>query len=232
VVFSVWKGSDLPSSQNLVSAHYDAEYAAYQDPIGVFGGWANKPIFAPFLAQTDTVLDFGCGGGYLLRGLDVAKKIGIEPEKEAASLARKGNEIEVYEQASDVPEQSVDIVISFHALEHTLHPLTELKSLLRILRLGGKIVIVVPCENISSLFRPGDINHHLYSWSPMCLGNLMTEAGFTVLESKPYIHKWPPRYEQVAALMGRFWFDVSCRIYGQMSRRLFQVRAVGERPAY
>jgi len=27
----------------------------------------------------------------------------------------------------------------------------------------------------------------------MCIGNLDTEAGFSVIESRPYIHKWPPK---------------------------------------
>lgn len=101
---------------------------------------------------------------------------------------------------------------------------------LRRLRLGGQIVFVVPCESISYAYVPGDVNHHLYSWSPMCIGNLFTEAGFKVIESKPYIHKWPPNYLK-AARWGRRWFDFRCRLYALRERTWFQVRAVGEKPS-
>ena len=215
----------------LVSAHYDEKYFAYQKKIGAFGGWANKTKFEAFVRDTDTVLDFGCGGGFLLRELSARRKIGVEPGPQAAETARH-NGVELYTSSAEVPNNSVDVVISNHALEHTLHPLTELKTLLAKLKPNGKIVVVVPCENIGYSYRPNDINHHLFSWSPMCLGNLLTEAGFRVLESKPYIHKWPPFYRLIAAAGGRFGFDVACRIWGRMARHWFQVRAIAERASF
>ena len=95
---------------------------------------------------------------------------------------------------------------------------------------GGKVVFIVPCESISYSYQPGDMNHHLYSWSPMCLGNLFTEAGFSVLECKPYIHKWPPGYRWIARIAGRPLFDLACRIYGRLKRSWFQVRVIAIRP--
>ena len=186
-------------SESLVSTHYDADYFSYQERIGEFGAWANQTKFRKFIKPADTVLDFGCGGGYLLRDLRAARKVGIEPNASAYAVARSYLD-EVYKSAAEAENDSVDVIISDNALEHTLYPLTELKTLLTKLRPGGKIVLVVPCENISNAYHPNDINHHLFSWSPLCLGNLLTEAGFRVLESKPYIHKWPPLYRYVAAI--------------------------------
>jgi hypothetical protein len=93
---------------------------------------------------------------------------------------------------------------------------------------GGKAVFVVPCETIRYAYEPGDVNHHLYSWSPMCLGNLLTEAGFKVIESRPYIAAWPPHYQAIARVFGRTGFDIACAIWGRFSRKLFQVRAIAE----
>jgi len=93
---------------------------------------------------------------------------------------------------------------------------------------NGKIIFVVPCENINYAYKPGDINQHLYSWSPMGIGNLFTLAGFSVIESKPYIHKWPPNYLKIARF-GRKIFDFTCRLYGQYERTWFQVRIVAEK---
>jgi SAM-dependent methyltransferase len=169
-------------------------------------------------------------GGYLLKNLDCGRKLGIEIDPQAAEAARK-NGVEVFGRTDDLPDCSVDVVISNNALEHTLSPLEELKALHGKLRTGGKLIFVVPCESIRRRFRPGDRNHHLYSWSPMCIGNLLAEAGFHVLESRPYIHKWPPGYRLWARIFGMRMFDVICRVYGRLERSWFQVRAVGEKRA-
>lgn len=210
---------------DLVSSHYDARYFDWQASIGEFGGWANQTKFASFVSPASKVLDFGCGGGYLLKNLDCAHRAGVEVNPAAREVARR-NGIETFERVQDVPDDYVDLIISNNALEHTLQPLEEVKSLHGKLQPGGKIVFVVPCESIWYAYAPADVNHHLFSWSPMCLGNLFTEAGYRVLESKPYIHKWPPKYRWIARLGGRGVFETACRIYGHLARHWFQVRVV------
>jgi SAM-dependent methyltransferase len=208
--------------------YYDDKYFAWQSGIGEFGGWANRTKFTEFLSEDHEVLDFGCGGGYLLMGLRCRKKVGVEVNASAAATARE-NGIEVYDSAEAVPNDYVDRIISNNALEHTIRPLDELQALYPKLRAGGRIVFVVPCESISHGYRPDDVNRHLYSWSPMCIGNLFTEAGFSLIESKPYIHKWPPKYRAIARVGGRHLFEMACRVYGRLERSWFQVRVVAEK---
>ena len=105
-----------------------------------------------------------------------------------AATAKK-NGVEVFDNVAAVPNNSIDVIISNNALEHALQPLDELRGLKQKLKVGGKIIFVVPCESISMKYKPNDINHHLYSWSPMCIGNMFTEAGYSLIESKSYIHK-------------------------------------------
>lgn len=207
---------------------YAENYFNWQKSIGEFGGWANKKKFAEFISCNDEVLDFGCGGGYLLKNIECKKRIGVEINSTAAETARE-NGLEVYNFVDDVPDNYVDIIISNNALEHTHYPLDELKKLYKKLRNNGKIVFVVPCENITYKYRPNDINQHLYSWSPMCIGNLFTLAGFSVIESKPYIHKWPKNYMKIAKFFGWGIFDLICRIYGQIKREWFQVKIIAEK---
>jgi SAM-dependent methyltransferase len=215
--------------KELVSKHYDEKYFDWQSSMGEFGGWANQTMFIDFVGANSDILDFGCGGGFLLGGLRCHKKVGFEINPSAAEIARSKG-IEVFDSAAKVPDDYVDTIISDNALEHTLLPLEELKMLHKKLRKGGKIIFVVPCESISYRYKPKDINHHLYSWSPMCIGNLFTEAGFTVIESKQYIHKWPPKYRLIAKLGGRNVFEIACRIYGRIERSWFQVRVIAEKP--
>lgn len=216
-------------NDDRVSTHYDKQYFDWQSSCGEFGGWANICMFSDYICSDDSVLDFGCGGGFLLKNLSCSKRVGIEINPAAVDTALN-NGVEVYVDSNSVPDECVDVIISTNALEHTLRPLDELKILYRKLKKGGKIIFVVPCESISYKYNAYDVNHHLYSWSPMCLGNLFTEAGFVVIQSKPYIHKWPPMYRFIARIGGMKLFNAVCRMYGRFERSWFQVRAVGQKP--
>ena len=98
----------------------------------------------------------------------------------AALETASRNGVEVYTDADQVADDSVDVLISNHALDHTLNPLQELKTLLHKVRKGGKVVFFVPCDSIRVKYKPKDVNHHLYTWNLMCLGNLFADAGSQV----------------------------------------------------
>lgn len=209
--------------------HYGKEYFDWQSPMGEFGGWADLTKFLPYINVDDIVMDFGCGGGFLLNNIQCRKKIGVDVNPTAIERARQMG-IMVYESTAEIADNSLDVVISTNALEHTLHPYQEVAMFYQKLKPGGKIILVVPCESITYRYKMDDVNMHLYSWSPMCLGNLLTTVGFRLIESKPYIHKWPPYYQHIARLGGRKVFDVVCRIFGMMERSWFQVRAIAKKP--
>jgi SAM-dependent methyltransferase len=214
--------------QNRVSKNYDEKYFEWQAPLGEFGGWAKSSLFDEYISINSRVLDFGCGGGFVLKNIKCGKKVGIEPNPAAAQIARQ-NGIEVFANVREISDEYVNVIISDNALEHTLQPLEELMGLYRVLEAGGKIIFIVPCESISYSYKPDDINHHLYSWSPMCIGNLFTEAGFSVIESKPYIHKFPPKSRLYARLLGRTLFEAACRVYGRLERSWYNVKVLAQK---
>lgn len=209
--------------------HYGEEYFAWQKSIGEFGGWANLTKFQQFISQDNNVLDFGCGGGYLLANLNCRGKIGIEINDVAREQASRLG-ITTVVAIGDIPDRWADVIISNSALEHTLHPLQVLSALHSKLRPGGLIVVVTPCESVVVRYTESDPNHHLYTWSPQNIGNLFKEAGFQIIESKPYLHRWPPRiYRQVAHYGGRQLFELSCKIWGHINRSISQVRIIARR---
>lgn len=218
------------NGRDTVSAHYGEAYFKRQVDIGTFGGWANQSKFTSYVLETDDVLDFGCGGGFLLKGLKCRTRSAVEINPAAVEVARS-NGVRVFGAVDEVLDESVDVVISNHSLEHSLRPLDELKKLRTKLRRGGKIVIVVPCESIAMTYTPNDVNNHLYTWSPANLGNLLSEAGFRVIESKPYIHKWPPGWRKLIGFYrrNRAIFEMICRVSGRLRRSWFQVRAIAVR---
>src|SRR5580698_9304380 len=71
------------------SSYYDANYFNWQKDIGAFGGWANAFKFKKSVKPGDTVIDFGCGGGFLLQNLNGGTKIGIEPNAAAVESVRR-----------------------------------------------------------------------------------------------------------------------------------------------
>ena len=214
------------------SKHYDKQYFNWQKKVGIFGAQANKFKFVKSIQKDFTILDFGCGGGYLLKELDCKKKIAIEPNMEAREEALKNGISNIYENVDECLKDNmnkVDLIISNHALEHTLNPLSELKKLKDLLNENGKIHFVVPCEHVTYTYNPKkDENNHLYSWSPMNLGNLFTEAGFKVIYSRALVHKWPPYYKWFSKLGWNF-FHFICRIYGFLARDWFQVEILAEK---
>jgi ubiquinone/menaquinone biosynthesis C-methylase UbiE len=103
-------------------------------------------MFAPFIKPTDTVLDFGCGTGGILANLDCARKIGIEINPPSIEQAR-ADHIEIHSDLAAIADQSIDIVISNHALEHTQNPTAILHQMRRVLHPDGFAILVVPSEN-------------------------------------------------------------------------------------
>jgi 2-polyprenyl-3-methyl-5-hydroxy-6-metoxy-1,4-benzoquinol methylase len=214
------------------SEHYNADYFNWQKDIGEFGGWADAWKFKQSINENDVVIDFGCGGGSILQNLNCATRIGIEPNRSAAEYAVRRNIAHFYNAVEALDElggEVADVIISNHALEHTLNPLEEIKRLRPLLKPGGIIHFVVPCDSIHMRYKASDINRHLFSWSPSNLGNLFSEAGYEVEYSRPNVHKWPPFCRKISGL-GWPIFDFACRVYGQIDRRWFQVELKGRKP--
>ena len=129
--------------------HYDEKYFKWQKYVGEFGGQANKIKFDEFILESKSqkVLDFGCGGGYLLSSYKNIEKYGVEVNNTAVEVAEK-NGCKVFKSSKDLPDNFFDTIISNMALEHCDNPFLELKELYRSLKVNGKICIVVPCDNI------------------------------------------------------------------------------------
>jgi SAM-dependent methyltransferase len=135
--------------------------------------------FSAYVRSTDVVFEFGVGAGWNLAALTCARRIGhdiagfLEPE-----LERRG--VEFVPTTQQLESGVADVVICHHALEHVLEPGVVLKELHRVLRAGGTLLLAVPFERERRYrcYRPAEPNHHLYSWNPQTLGNLVVETGF------------------------------------------------------
>jgi SAM-dependent methyltransferase len=191
--------------------HYEFQYFQWQKKIGYFGGTANLFKFEPYISTNDNVLEFGCGGGYLLKNIKCKDRIGIEINDSARKIAFE-NGIQTVQDVSDVPNDWANIIISNHVLEHTFNPLEELKKLHSKLKLGGHIIFVVPQEFKTS-FKEKDVNMHLFTWTPRNLGNLFITANYKIIKTKTLYDKWPPFYLVIFKALGPRIFRLISTIY-------------------
>lgn len=123
-----------------MEAYYDESYFNFQKEQGEFAAKAMFHFFQPYIKERDAVLDFGCGGGFLLNELKAKLKVGIEINETARKYAAKEFKLKTVSSISDIEDNWADVIISSHALEHTTSPLNILIDLKPKLKKGGLIV--------------------------------------------------------------------------------------------
>jgi SAM-dependent methyltransferase len=133
-----------------------------------------------------TILDFGCGSGGILSRLRAKRRIGIEIGETAGALARSSG-IEVLTDITQVPDNSVDVAISFHAIEHVEHPIDILHEIGRVTKPDGMIRLVVPGEMathpVQRTWYPNP-DRHLHTWTPLHFGNLAERCAYRDIRTK------------------------------------------------
>lgn len=205
------------------SLHYSGEsgdqYLSWQDSQGTISGIVNSRKFQKYNFTDQTILDFGAGTGNLLHNLEARKKIAVEVNLAAhPKLISKG--LMAAQTLEEIPNSSIDVVLSHHALEHVPFPIAALVEIHRVLKPFGMLILWIPIDDWRSQkkYDAKDINHHLNTWTPQLIGNSLKEANFLVSESSIKIvsHAWFPGFQKFYALPG---FDFACKVFSILSRR-------------
>ncbi|WP_165106533.1 class I SAM-dependent methyltransferase [Limisphaera ngatamarikiensis] len=137
------------------------------------------------------LLDVGCGSGvHLARMQQLGWTVeGVEVDAEAVEAARaRGIPVRLGTlESQGYPDGWFDAVYSAHVLEHVHDPLGLLRECARVLKPGGRLVLLTP--NVESLghrrFGSAWLNldppRHLFLFSPGTLRRLAERAGLEVL---------------------------------------------------
>lgn len=135
------------------------------------------------------VLDVGCGRGYLLARLCAAgfRCAGIDiPDSPIPSQAKE-MDLKIGDALSlPWPDQTFDLLVMNHVLEHLSDPWIACREAARVLRKGGLLYIGVP--NFGSFQRkifgpawfPLEIPRHLFHFTPTTLSAVVSSADFSV----------------------------------------------------
>ncbi|MFL6240729.1 MAG: class I SAM-dependent methyltransferase [Actinomycetes bacterium] len=167
-------------------------YWEYQEPIGRQGATRDLWKIAPDVGPSDRVVEFGCGGAFLLERLAAGERVGIEVNPLPREAAR-GRGLDVRSGLEQVPDGWADVVWSNHALEHTLAPYDVLREMHRVLRPGGRLRLCLPVDDWRRQRRAAgpDVNGHLWTWTPLLMHNLLAEVGFTEADIRLAAYSWP-----------------------------------------
>ncbi|HKS27277.1 MAG TPA: class I SAM-dependent methyltransferase [Pyrinomonadaceae bacterium] len=139
------------------------------------------------------LLDVGCGvGNFLNQAREAGFSVqGIETHPEFREAAKASYHIDVQTgifEEMELPEDHFQVVTMWETLEHIYHPKAAIKRAFEILMPKGILAISVP--NLSNLgffmlreysaHRGGE---HINFFSPATLSRMLTDCGFTVVES-------------------------------------------------
>ncbi len=194
--------------------YYDKQYFEWQQKMGEFGGTISANTFKPYIKDDMTVVEFGGGGGYLLRKITAKEKINIEINDVARAEAEKAG-INSVKNISEIADNYADIIISTNVLEHVENPLGVLRELHSKLKDNGKIVFYVPNESCDTEYSRSEINNHLYTWNCLNIGNLFKAAGYFVYSVQKIQEVWPENYLQIFNEVSPEMFEMLCNLGGK-----------------
>ena len=116
-----------------------------------------------------SVLEIGCGNGYVLKELSktIKRCVGLEPGPQATVLTKDCPDIEVIHEFFPTPKINTkfDLLLHFNVLEHVIDPAAFLAEQLKLLTENGMIVFGVP--NCEPNLKCGDLSiflHEHYSY--------------------------------------------------------------------
>lgn len=138
------------------------------------------------------LLDIGAGTGDFL--IQAQKEgwncVGIEPNLKAKNIAiTKG--VNFANSLEELADNSFDVITMWHVLEHVPDLEFQIKTLKRLIKSGGTIIIAVPnyksfdAKHYKSFWAAYDVPRHLWHFSKTSIQKLMSQQHLKLKKVKP-----------------------------------------------
>lgn len=157
-LFTLWRCTGCGSLHCAQDADLDRYYARYPLKIQKLSfndriGYRNRLrlLQAQGLSSSARILDYGCGAGLFvefLREQGIENATGYDPYVPEYADQRR-------------LEEQYDAVVSYDVIEHSDDPRSFLRSLVRLVRPGGLVVVGTPNAQNVSVHRKGDPSLHV-----------------------------------------------------------------------
>jgi 2-polyprenyl-3-methyl-5-hydroxy-6-metoxy-1,4-benzoquinol methylase len=152
----------------------------------------------------ERILDVGCGRGHVvnaLRSLGVNAE-GIDLNPNAAEVAMVPHVKTMSALELGYEDGYFDAVVSFHAVEHIPDAHLAMREMARVVRPGGKVLLIYPAEPVRGLFAipTAMILHrnplrarqiHVHKFDPGQIEQHLRAAGLSPLRSERRLWPWP-----------------------------------------
>lgn len=192
------EGKDLASyyeSSDYIS-HTDAKKTITDKLYQTVKSYALKnklKLVNSFKTEEKNLLDVGCGTGNFLwtcknNGWNV---IGVEPNKNAKSLAEKKLSLNIYTEINQMPLQQFDVITLWHVLEHVPDLNSYIFKLKSLLKTNGVLVIAVPnyksydANYYKQFWAAYDAPRHLWHFSKKSIELIFSEFDMEVAKTIP-----------------------------------------------
>jgi len=182
----------------------------------------------PYVSGNDVVLEYGVGTGWNLAALECREKIGYDISESVREVVER-KDIRFVDDMSVVAENSIDVGICHHVLEHVPNPMDVLDELKGKLSTDGKLLVFVPYEfeRRYQHYRRDDDDHHVYSWNVQSLGALVESIKLRVHEAQIGSFGYE-RFAAVHSLFGEGGYRAFIRFL-RLIRPVYEVRIVAQK---
>lgn len=136
-----------------------------------------------YINGQESIVELGCGGKKT-----VDRAIGVDRVKKGLPIPQLPGTISVADVISDVQDElpfeksSQDVVIARHILEHCVDSVKTVKQWKDILKVGGRLIVAVPDERVTSGIPLN--SEHVHAFTPSSLKSLLEACGLKEIESK------------------------------------------------
>lgn len=154
-------------------------------------------LLKPHQPKQGSLLDIGAGTGFFLRA---AKKrgwsvMGIEPNLSARTLANSKipNTVFDADTLQTLPEKSFDVITLWHVLEHLPNLEEDVKTIHKLLKPNGRIVVAVPnfksfdADYFKSFWAAYDVPRHLWHFSQNSISKVFSKVQIETESTLPLV---------------------------------------------